>query len=148
MWKLNEYKNEQSTITLRSGIRIPCIGFGTWKMPPEVAEEAVQEAIKAGYRHIDTATAYCNETGVGAGIRKSGIKREELFLVTKLPNADHGYAKTKASDSRKIPYIRRHVQLLPRGSSCYRRYAIPWRRAMLGGAWRYAGAWRKISGAP
>ena len=97
MWKLNEYKNEQSTITLRNGIRIPCIGFGTWKMPPEVAEEAVQEAIKAGYRHIDTATAYCNETGVGAGIRKFGIKREELFLVTKLPNADHGYAKTKAS---------------------------------------------------
>lgn len=97
MWKLSEYKNQQNTISLRSGIQIPCIGFGTWKMPPAVAETAVQEAIKAGYRHIDTATAYCNEVGVGAGIKKSGIKREELFLVTKLPNADHGYAQTKAS---------------------------------------------------
>jgi len=92
MWK--ECNSAQDVLTLRSGIRIPCLGFGTWKMKPEVAEQAVAEAVRAGYRHIDTATAYCNETGVGAGIKKSGIKREELFVTTKLPNADHGYEKT------------------------------------------------------
>lgn len=97
MWQLERYESEQDTITLRGGVRIPCLGFGTWKMPPEVAKTAVQEAIKTGYRHIDTATAYCNETGVGAGIQMSGVKREEIFLVTKLPNADHGYAQTKVS---------------------------------------------------
>lgn len=97
MWEINELEHQQSTITLRNGIQIPCIGFGTWKMRPEVAEAAVQAAIHTGYRHIDTATAYCNETGVGAGIKKSGIAREEVFLVTKLPNAEHGFAATKAS---------------------------------------------------
>ena len=97
MWQLEQYKNGQDTITLRSKITVPCIGFGTWKMPPAVAEEAVVEAIRAGYRHIDTATAYCNEEGVGAGIKRAGIRREELFLVTKLPNADHGYQKAKLS---------------------------------------------------
>ena len=97
MWQLREYKNQQDTVTLRSGIHVPCVGFGTWKMPPAVAEEAVAQALQAGYRHIDTATAYCNEAGVGSGMKKSGIKREEIFLVTKLPNADHGYAKAKAA---------------------------------------------------
>ena len=97
MWNLAELNGAQSVITLRSGIQIPCIGFGTWKMPPEVAEHAVEEAIKNGYRHIDTATAYCNESGVGAGIKKSGMNRRELFITTKLPNADHGYHKAKES---------------------------------------------------
>lgn len=97
MWKLSELSDAQDTITLRSGVHLPCIGFGTWKMPPEVAKQSVQEAIAAGYRHIDTATAYCNETGVGAGIKASGIARSELFVTTKLPNADHGYEKTVAS---------------------------------------------------
>ncbi len=97
MWNLEQLKGKQDTITLRSGIQIPCVGFGTWKMQPEVAEAAVAEAIRTGYRHIDTATAYCNETGVGAGMKASGIKREDLFVTTKLPNADHGYAKTKAA---------------------------------------------------
>lgn len=97
MWNLTELKSGQDTITLRSGIQIPCVGFGTWKMPPQVAETAVAEAIRSGYRHIDTATAYCNETGVGTGIRMSGVARRELFVTTKLPNADHGYKETKAS---------------------------------------------------
>lgn len=97
MWQLSDYKNQQDTVTLRSGIPVPCVGFGTWKMPPAVAEEAVVHALQTGYRHIDTATAYCNEAGVGAGIKKSGCRREDVFLVTKLPNADHGYDKAKAA---------------------------------------------------
>lgn len=97
MWNLADLTNAQDTITLRSGIQIPCVGFGTWKMRPEVAEASVPEAIAAGYRHIDTATAYCNETGVGAGVKKAGITREKLFVTTKLPNVDHGYHKTIAS---------------------------------------------------
>jgi len=96
MWE-NTCHGLQDGIVLRNGAEVPCIGFGTWKMPPEVAKMAVQEAIRTGYRHIDTATAYCNETGVGAGIKASGVARDELFLVTKLPNADHGFEKTKAS---------------------------------------------------
>ena len=97
MWNLAELSGAKDTITLRSGMQIPCIGFGTWKMQPEVAAVAVAEAINLGYRHIDTATAYCNETGVGEGIKNAGVLRRELFVTTKLPNADHGYEKTIAS---------------------------------------------------
>ncbi len=97
MWNLTNLSDKQSMITLRSGIQIPCIGFGTWKMQPAVAEAAVAEGIRMGYCHIDTATAYCNETGVSGGIKKSGVARSELFVTTKLPNAEHGYKKTKAS---------------------------------------------------
>lgn len=102
MWNVSELKSWQDTIRLRSGIQIPCVGFGTWKMPPQVAETAVAEAVAAGYRHIDTATAYCNETGVGAGIKKSGVPRRELFVTTKLPNADHGYQQAKDSLERAL----------------------------------------------
>ncbi|MGN0505109.1 MAG: aldo/keto reductase [Lachnospiraceae bacterium] len=97
MWNLSKLSDKQDTITLRNGVKVPCIGFGTWKMPPDVAKNAVISAIHTGYRHIDTATAYCNETGVGEGVRMSGVARRELFVTTKLPNADHGYRKTIAS---------------------------------------------------
>ncbi|WP_313128868.1 aldo/keto reductase [Anaerocolumna sp.] len=90
-------RNLSSTLTLSNGVKIPCIGFGTWKMPDEVVEEAVSNAIACGYRHIDTASAYFNEVGVGKGIKKSGIKREDLFITSKLPNAQHGYENTLAS---------------------------------------------------
>lgn len=102
MWKAETYSSAGSTITLRSGIKIPCIGFGTWKMQPQTAEEAVKEAIQTGYRHIDTATAYCNEDGVGRGLKASGISRDKVFLVTKLPNANHGFWQTKASFERAL----------------------------------------------
>ncbi|MBV7390912.1 MULTISPECIES: aldo/keto reductase [Enterococcus] len=74
----------KETYTLSNEVKIPKIGFGTWMIPDEKAEKAVIEAIEVGYRHIDTAQAYENEVGVGAGIRHSGIPREELFLTTKL----------------------------------------------------------------
>lgn len=86
-----------SEFTLRNGALIPCIGLGTWKMPDDVAAEAVINAVASGCRHVDTAAAYCNETGIGRGVRKCGVKREELFVTSKLPNSDHGYEKTIAS---------------------------------------------------
>ena len=78
---------------LADGNSIPGLGYGTFKMRPEAAREAVQTAIRAGYRHIDGAWAYYNEEGVGQGIRDSGISRQELFLTGKVPNQFHGYEK-------------------------------------------------------
>lgn len=69
---------------LLNGLTIPAVGFGTWMIPDEKAPEAVKEALKVGYRLIDTAEAYENEEGVGKGIRESGLKREDVFLTTKL----------------------------------------------------------------
>ncbi len=80
------------TYTLANGVEIPIVGFGTWQTPDgDVAKTSVEAAINAGYRHIDTAAAYGNEESVGAGIKASGIKRDDLFLTTKLWNEDHGY---------------------------------------------------------
>ena len=87
----------QDTYSLYNGVQVPCVAFGTWKMPDDVAASAVCCALENGYRHIDTAGAYQNETGVGEGVRKSGVARREIFLVSKLPNDDHGYEKTIAS---------------------------------------------------
>ncbi|MFD1672087.1 aldo/keto reductase [Agrilactobacillus yilanensis] len=86
------------TYTLNNGVKIPVVGFGTWQTPSgAVAEQSVYDAIMAGYKHIDTATAYGNETSVGAGIKRSGIKRDELFVTTKLWNPDHGRKAAKAA---------------------------------------------------
>ncbi|HZK20641.1 MAG TPA: aldo/keto reductase [Oscillospiraceae bacterium] len=83
------------TFLLNNGVKIPCVGFGTWQTPDgEVAANAVATAIENGYRHIDTAAAYKNEKGVGEGIRRTGIKRDELFVTTKLWNSDRGYNNT------------------------------------------------------
>ena len=71
-------------ISMNNGIKIPIEGLGTFLLSPEEAEKSVYNALKEGYRLIDTANAYMNERGVGRGIKKSGIKREDIFLVTKL----------------------------------------------------------------
>lgn len=85
--------------TLNNGISIPQLGFGVWKVPNEEAEIAVEEAIKVGYRLIDTAKIYKNEVGVGRAIAKSNVPREELFITTKVWNSDQGYDNTlKAFD--------------------------------------------------
>ena len=74
------------TYTLANGVKIPKVGFGTWQTPDgETAYNAVANALKAGYRHIDTAKVYGNEESVGKAIADSGIAREEIFLTTKLP---------------------------------------------------------------
>lgn len=86
------------TFVLANGVKIPCLGFGTWQTPDgEVAAESVRTALEAGYRHIDTAAVYRNEKGVGEGIRMSGIGRGEIFVTSKLWNADRGYDKTLAA---------------------------------------------------
>ncbi|MCH3905166.1 MAG: aldo/keto reductase [Lactobacillus sp.] len=86
------------TYTLNNGVKIPIIGFGTWQTPSgEVAKKSVLAAINAGYRHIDTAAAYGNEESVGAGIKASGINRQDLFVTSKLWNQNHGYKRTKAA---------------------------------------------------
>lgn len=79
---------------LQNGVRMPCIGFGTWKTPDEAAKNAVIEALRAGYRHIDTATAYGNEAAVGDGIAASDVSRTDIFLTTKLWNPHQGYQST------------------------------------------------------
>jgi diketogulonate reductase-like aldo/keto reductase len=70
--------------TLSNGLEVPKLGLGTWFINDENAAQAVKEAVKIGYRHIDTAQAYMNERGVGEGIRTCGVRREELFVTTKL----------------------------------------------------------------
>lgn len=80
---------------LKNNIEIPYIGYGTWKLPnDETTIDIVCTAIKNGYRHIDTARAYLNEKMVGAGIKKSGIQRSEIFITGKLWNDDRGYEDT------------------------------------------------------
>lgn len=76
---------------------IPTLAYGTWLIKNSKASECVQMAIEAGYRHIDTAQAYGNEEGVGEGIRKSGIKREDIYVTTKVQAEYKSYKKAKKS---------------------------------------------------
>jgi diketogulonate reductase-like aldo/keto reductase len=81
-----------ATVPLRSGGAIPQVGLGVWQTPSgEVTRAAVAEALRVGYRHVDTARVYRNEADVGAAIRASGVPRAEVFVTTKLWNADQGY---------------------------------------------------------
>lgn len=94
----NSSLNLESKVTLNNGSAIPILGLGTYKIPEgQAVEDSVAWALAAGYRHIDTAKIYGNETGVGRGIAKSGIPREEIFVTTKLWNADQGHKKTLAA---------------------------------------------------
>ena len=86
-----------SPIKLNNGVEIPCVGYGTFRTDPAVTAQAVQDAIAAGYRHIDTAKVYENEVGVGQGIKAAGVPREELFVTSKLWNTERGYEATKAA---------------------------------------------------
>lgn len=85
------------TVELRNGVVMPQIGYGVYQVDPSECEKCVSEALKVGYRMVDTAQAYHNEEGVGAAVAKSGIPREELFLVTKIWISNYGYEKAKAS---------------------------------------------------
>ena len=83
--------------TLSNGIQMPLLGYGVFQVPPQEAERCVADALSVGYRLIDTAQAYANEEGVGAAIAKSGIPREEIFLVTKVWISNSGEEKAAAS---------------------------------------------------
>jgi 2,5-diketo-D-gluconate reductase A len=80
---------EQPRLKLNDGNIIPQLGFGVWQVPNEVAPKAVSEALKVGYRSIDSAQGYQNEQGVGDAIRASGLGRDEVFITTKLRNGGH-----------------------------------------------------------
>lgn len=96
---------------LSNGVKIPSIGFGTYKSGnDEETAKIVKYALEIGYRQIDTASFYGNEVGIGNGIKESGINREDIFLVTKLWNDDHGYDKTieafnKSLERLQVNYI-------------------------------------------
>ncbi|PJJ71407.1 2,5-diketo-D-gluconate reductase A [Diaminobutyricimonas aerilata] len=90
------------TITLNSGHDIPQLGFGVFLVDPDETERIVSDALEVGYRHIDTAAIYKNEEGVGRAIAKSGIPREELFITTKLWNADQGTESAHAAIDRSL----------------------------------------------
>lgn len=82
----------EETYTLSNGLKIPALGYGTWQVTdPNEAIDGIVAAVKAGYRHIDTAQMYGNEEYVGEGIKKCGVPREELFVTSKLNNNNHGY---------------------------------------------------------
>ena len=80
-----------TTLTLNNDVTLPAIGLGVFQTPPEETTAAVAEAMRLGYRHIDTAAAYGNEREVGEGIRRSGVAREDVFIETKLWISDYGY---------------------------------------------------------
>ncbi|MDH3442503.1 MAG: aldo/keto reductase [Deltaproteobacteria bacterium] len=95
-----------STATLNDGKAIPQLGLGVWQIRAGVAcEAAVLAALEAGYRHIDTAAMYGNEESVGAAIRSSGIRRDKIFVTTKLWNSDHGNPERALDTSlRKLKF--------------------------------------------
>lgn len=100
-------------ITLNNGVKMPQLGYGVYQTPPEQTEECVLNAIKAGYRSIDTAQAYNNEEGVGNAIEKCGLPREELFITTKIWISNAGYEKAKASIDASLKKLKTdYVDLL------------------------------------
>lgn len=83
-----------STVTLNNGVVMPALGFGVFQTPPDETKTAVAEALRTGYRLIDTAAAYGNERGVGDAIRESELTRDEIFIETKVWISDYGYDET------------------------------------------------------
>lgn len=97
-------------VTLNNGVKMPQLGYGVYQVSKEECERCVLDAIKVGYRHIDTAQSYFNEEEVGNAIEKSGVLRNEIFLTTKVWIEHYGYEQTKASvyesmQKLKVNYI-------------------------------------------
>ena len=118
------------TVPLPHGATMPQLGLGTWPMSSAEAERALPTAIEAGYRLVDTAYAYGNEDGVGAGLRASGLPREELFVTTKLNAEWHGVREVREAfvDStrqarRRVPRPVPHPLAQPRPGPLRRRLA-------------------------
>lgn len=132
-----------STFTLSNGIGIPCVGFGTWQSENgDEAYGAVLAALRNGYRHIDTASAYGNEESVGKAIgdfiRGGGAERAEIFVTTKLWNDDHGYEETKGAISASLEKL---------GLDYIDLYLIHWPNPLkFRDCWqqRNAGSWRAM----
>jgi 2,5-diketo-D-gluconate reductase A len=93
-------------LEMNDGQRMPQLGFGVFQVPPDETAEAVLQALGAGYRAIDTASAYGNEEGVADAIARSGLPREEVFVTTKVWNGDHGRARARAGFERSLQALR------------------------------------------
>jgi 2,5-diketo-D-gluconate reductase A len=111
---------EIESVTLNNGVTMPILGFGTLYLNGELGERCVAEAISMGYRLIDTAKVYQNEEAVGAGIKKSGIDRKELFVTSKIWVDDYGYESGKkafqtALDKLDLDYLDLYLLHRPRG---------------------------------
>jgi 2,5-diketo-D-gluconate reductase A len=99
-------------VALDDGVEIPQLGFGVFQVPPAETQRAVEEALAAGYRHLDTAAAYRNEAGVGEAIAAAGLARDEVFVTTKLWNAEQGYDSTLSAFERSLGQLgMEHVDL-------------------------------------
>jgi diketogulonate reductase-like aldo/keto reductase len=124
--------------TLSNGVEIPMIGMGTWEtFNGELCERAVADALEAGYRHFDTAPGYGNEESIGKILRTSGIKREEIFITTKLRNTHHGYDLAKegfalSMDKLGLDYIDLYIIHWPNPTE----FRSWWQEANAG-AWRF-----------
>jgi 2,5-diketo-D-gluconate reductase A len=92
-------------VTLNNGVAMPILGFGVYQIPPEQTEQAVSDALAAGYRHIDTAAAYLNEDAVGRAIAASGIPRDELFVTTKLWIQDAGEDNARRAFETSLTHL-------------------------------------------
>ena len=93
-------------VKLSNGIKMPVLGYGVYQIPPSECERCVADALGVGYRMVDTAQAYANEEGVGNAVKKSGIPRDELFLVTKVWISNAGYEKAKVSIDESLRKLR------------------------------------------
>ncbi|WP_295197192.1 aldo/keto reductase [Veillonella sp.] len=99
---MSTYNNNSKEVVLNNGVKMPILGFGVFQIPNENTKQAVLDALKVGYRHIDTAQSYGNEKEVGEAIKESGIPREELFITTKVWLSNYGYENAKASIDRSL----------------------------------------------
>lgn len=121
---------EAPALTLHDGVEMPQLGFGTWQIPEEETQEKVEEALAVGYRHVDTAAIYGNEAGVGAAVAATGVRREDVFVTTKLWNSDQGHDSALAAFDKSLERLGTgHVDL----------YLIHWplpRRDLFLDTWR------------
>lgn len=115
------------TVRLNNGVMMPAIGFGVFQIEPKDTERAVSDALEVGYRMIDTASSYFNEAEVGSAIRNSGIRREELFITTKLWVQDYEYDDALRAFDRSMKLLRLDYLDLYLLHKPYGNYYAAWR---------------------
>ena len=113
--------------TMNNGLTIPALGYGTFTIDDESAYTAVSIAIESGYRHIDTASFYKNEKGIGKAVKESGISRDEIFITSKVWIDDLGYERTKASFEQSLEALQTDYLDL---------YLIHWPRPLAAESWK------------
>jgi len=127
---MSELTTTAPTRMLADGHAMPVLGLGTWPLDDDGAQAVVGDALRAGYRLVDTATNYGNERGVGRAVREAEIPREELFVTTKLPGAQHGHREALAGLDESLDRL---------GLEYIDLYLIHWPLPMVG---KYVDTWR------